>query len=193
VIIIDNTIVSDDLVEVRFACNLRRCLGACCVAGDAGAPLSEQEIALLEDYIEDIRPFLSGRGRETVGKQGVFDYDMLGNFVTPLINDGECCYTGFDNGIAYCAIERAYERGVIPFRKPVSCHLYPVRITRYDNFEAVNYHKWGICKPALKKGKKDGTPLYIFLKNALVRKYGENWYARLEKAAQDKFAGKKTS
>lgn len=179
-IAIDSTIISDDLFRIRFACHLQRCHGACCVAGDAGAPLEESEISLLEDHLEDIIPFMTDRGQETIRQGGVFDYDMQGNFVTPLVNDGECAYALFESGIAFCAIEKAGESGKIPFGKPLSCHLYPVRITKYENFEAVNYQKWGICKPALKQGNKTGMPLYRFLKKALIRKYGEAWYSRLE-------------
>ena len=179
-IAIDNTIISDDLFRVNFICHLHRCHGSCCIAGDAGAPLEEAEISLLEDHLDELKPFLTERGLETISRQGVFDYDMAGNFVTPLVNDGECAYAGFEQGIAYCTIERAREKGKIGFDKPLSCHLYPVRITKYENFEAVNYQKWGICKPALKLGNRNGMPLYRFLKKPLVRKYGENWYHQLE-------------
>jgi len=178
-IIIDKTSISDDLYLVRFCCHLERCLGACCVAGDAGAPMDEEEISILEDELEHIKPFMTDRGIKTIKYQGVFDYDIKGKFVTPLVNDGECAFTNFNNGIAYCSIEKAFFEGKTKFRKPVSCHLYPVRITKYENFDAVNYQKWNICKPALKLGNKEGIPLYKFLKDALVRKYGENWYNQL--------------
>jgi hypothetical protein len=180
-IIINNTSISDDLYLVRFCCNLERCLGACCVAGDAGAPLEEAEIPTLEDELEYIKPFMTERGINAVEQNGVFDYDIHGKFVTPLVNDGECAFTNFSDGIAYCSIEKAYYDGRTNFRKPVSCHLYPVRITRYEKFDAVNYQKWNICKPALKLGNKEGIPLYEFLKEALVRKYGLDWYKQLEK------------
>lgn len=179
-IIIDNTSISDDLYLVRFCCHLERCLGACCVAGDAGAPLEETEISILEDELGIIKPYMAERGIRTIEENGVFDYDIHGSFVTPLINDGECAFTNFSDGIAYCAIEKAYKEGKTKFRKPVSCHLYPVRITGYENFIAVNYHKWNICKPSLKKGNKEGIPLYKFLKTALVRKFGLKWYEKLE-------------
>jgi len=179
-IIIDNTSISDDLYFVRFCCHLQRCLGACCVAGDAGAPLEEAEISILEDELENIKPFMTERGVNTIKETGVFDYDIFGKFVTPLVNDWECAFTNFSDGIAFCAIEKAYSEGKTKFRKPVSCHLYPVRITTYENFIAVNYHKWNICKPALKKGNKEGIPLYKFLRTALVRKFGLKWYEKLE-------------
>jgi len=180
-IIIDKTSVSDDLHLVRFCCHLERCFGACCVAGDAGAPLDEEEISILEDDLEHIKPFMTERGIRTIDEIGVFDYDIHGKFVTPLVNDAECAFTNFADGISYCTIEKAFFEGKTIFRKPISCHLYPVRVTKYDTFDAVNYEKWSVCKVALKLGNKEGIPLYIFLKEALVRKYGEDWYNQLEK------------
>jgi hypothetical protein len=179
-IIIDNTSVSDDLYLVKFSCQLQRCLGACCVAGDAGAPMDEEEISILEDDLDVIKPYMTEQGINTVDERGVFDYDIHGKFVTSLVNDGECAFANFKDGIAYCSIEKAYSEGRTKFRKPVSCHLYPVRITVYQNFMAVNYEKWNICKPALKIGNRDGVPLYKFLKPALVRKFGLIWYDKLE-------------
>jgi hypothetical protein len=185
-ILIGDTSISDDLYLVRFCCNLEKCQGACCVAGDAGAPLDEHEISILEDELDHIKPYMTERGIETVAAQGVFDYDIFGKFVTPLVNDGECAFANFSEGIAYCAIERAWQEGKTGFQKPVSCHLYPVRITEYRDFQAVNYHKWNICKPALKKGNHEGIPLYKFLKSALIRKYGEDWYRSLEKEVENR-------
>ncbi|MBW6460886.1 MAG: DUF3109 family protein [Bacteroidales bacterium] len=179
-IIIGNTTVSNDLYLVSFCCHLEKCLGACCVAGDAGAPLEEEEISLLEDELDRITPYMTARGIQTVKDLGVFDYDVHGKFVTPLVNGGECAFAIFNEGKAYCAIEKAYFDHKTPFRKPVSCHLYPVRIKIHENFEAVNYEKWHVCKPALKKRNRDGVPLYQFLKEALVRKYGTEWYQSLE-------------
>ena len=180
-IIVDDIYVSDDLYLVQFQCHLDRCKGACCVDGDAGAPLDEEEITILEDELDIIKTYMTERGIKVVDEQGVFDYDQRGHFVTPLVNDGECAYANFQDGIAFCAIEKAYFDGKISFRKPMSCHLYPVRITNYETFEAVNFHKWTICKPALKLGKNKGIPLYSFLKEALIRKYGKEWYQKLEK------------
>ena len=177
---VKDTIVSEELKEVFFCCDLPKCLGGCCVAGDAGAPLEEQEISILEDDLDKIKPYMTERGRKSVEDSGVFDYDSEGNFVTPLVNGVECAFAAFDDKeIAYCTIEKAFEEGKSTLRKPVSCYLYPVRITDHGSFDAVNYHKWGICKPALKKGKRLGLPLYIFLEEALVRKYGREWYNEL--------------
>lgn len=170
-------IVSVETRDVLFCCDLEKCKGACCVEGDAGAPLEEEEISMLEDDIDNIKPYMTERGRKTIEETGVFDYDAAGKYVTPLVNGSECAFTGFTpEGIAYCTIEKAFEDGRSILKKPVSCHLYPVRISEYDSFEAVNYHKWSICKPALKKGRKLNLPLYVFLEDSLVRKYGREWY-----------------
>lgn len=176
---VNNILVSDDIKDVCFVCDLSKCKGTCCVEGDAGAPLEEEEISLLEDYLEEIYPYMLPGGIEVVKNTGVFDYDMFGHFVTPLVNDRECAFVYFEEGIARCAIEKAYQEGKIPFAKPVSCHLYPIRISGTKDFEAVNYHEWKICDPALENGYKNKVPLYIFLKDSLIRKYGKQWYHQL--------------
>ena len=181
-IIIRNTILSDDFLSARFVCDLPKCKGECCVGGDAGAPLEEEEISLLEDEIENILPFMTKAGRQVVAENGVFDYDEAGNFVTPLVDGKECAFAGFhENGVAYCTIEKAWNEGKTHFRKPISCHLYPVRLAKKGGFTYVNYHQWSVCNPARKLGERIGTPLYKFLKEALVRKFGQEWYAQLEK------------
>ncbi len=177
---IENTLISDDLRDIRFVCDLEKCHGACCVEGDAGAPLEEEEIAWIEDSIDEIKPFMVTEGIEAIDKNGVFDYDMFGHFVTPLVNDQECAFVYFENGTARCAIEKAFQEGKISFAKPISCHLYPIRVSGYKDFDALNYHEWHICHEALKNGKMNNVPLYKFLKDALIRKYGENWYRELE-------------
>jgi hypothetical protein len=185
-IAIDDTINSDDLGKVCFVCNLGICKGACCVEGDAGAPLDEQEISELEDNLGYIRPFMNQAGIEVIEQTGVFDYDSYGHYVTPLVNGIECAFVVFnEEGIAGCAIEQAWEAGKSKFRKPVSCHLYPVRISRYNDFDAVNYHQWHICRPALELGKKLNVPLYVFLKDSLIRKYGEKWYEKLRRSIEN--------
>jgi len=179
-IAIDNTLNSDDLGKVCFVCDLASCKGACCIEGDAGAPVDEHEISMLEDAIDAVRPFMRPQGIKVIDEMGVFEYDAQGNYVTPLVNGGECAFVVFgSDGLAACAIEKAWEAGKTTFRKPVSCHLYPVRISRYNDFEAVNYHQWHICRPALALGKKLNVPLYVFLKDSLIRKYGEKWYTQL--------------
>lgn len=180
-IVLDNSIVSDDLNAVCFACDLQHCKGACCIEGDAGAPLEEEEIALLEDQIDAIKPFMTLNGIREIEQNGVFDYDSDGEFVTPLIRGRECAYICFDEGIARCAIEEAFIAGKIAFHKPISCHLYPIRITKTSTGDLINYHQWPICDGALKKGKKEQIPLVSFVKEALIRKYGKPWFESLLK------------
>jgi hypothetical protein len=185
-LIVDNTIISDDLKTSHFVCDLTKCKGACCVEGDAGAPIDEEEISILEDEITKIKPFMRYEGIEVIEHQGVFDFDNEGHYATPLVNAKECAYVVFDEqGIAMCAIENAWKAGKTKFRKPISCHLYPIRLSRYKDFEAINYHQWHICKPAMDNGKKLRVPLYIFLKVALIRKYGEEYYKQLLKLIEE--------
>lgn len=160
---------------------MEKCKGACCVEGDAGAPLEEEEISLLEDYIDEIKPFMVEEGIREVELLGVFDYDAEGKFVTPLVNGKECVFVYFDNNIARCAIEKAYQEKKITFAKPVSCHLYPIRIRSTSINDMLNYHKWPICQKALVKGYNEKTPLYRFLEVALIRKYGRTWYNKFVK------------
>lgn len=191
-IAIDNTLNSDDLHKICFVCDLTKCKGACCVEGDAGAPLEEHEISELEDALDYIIPFMRPDGVKAVEQTGVFDFDSFGHYVTPLINDAECAFVIFsEDGTAACAIEKAWEAGKSTFRKPVSCHLYPIRISKYKDFDAVNYHEWHICRPALEHGKKLNVPVYVFLKDSLIRKYGEKWYENLRVGILAKSGGKK--
>jgi hypothetical protein len=173
--------ISEDLITVHFTCDLEKCKGACCVEGDAGAPLEEEEISLFEDYLDEIKRFMLPEGIREIEKTGVFDYDAEGRFVTPLVKGKECAFVYFDDDIARCAIEKAFQEKMIPFPKPVSCHLYPVRIKELHEGEALNYHEWRICKKALENGIKLKMPLYVFLKEALIRRYGRDWYSSLAK------------
>ncbi len=183
---IENTLISDDLCDVCFACDLDACHGHCCVEGDAGAPLEEEEIPILEDCLEHVKPYMLPEGIAVVEQNGVFDYDAAGNFVTPLINGVACAFICYEGEMAFCAIEKAFRDKKITYQKPISCHLYPVRISDYRTFEAVNYHKWHLCKPALAKGKVHNVPLYVFLKEPLIRKYGEDWYRQLVESIEEK-------
>lgn len=176
---IGNTIISEEVIKKQFSCDLTACYGECCVAGDAGAPLDVDEISQLEDFIDKILPYMSEEGRKVVEKNGVYDYDVDGELVTPLVNNKECAFVYFENKIALCAIEKAYRDKVIPNVKPISCSLYPIRITEYKDFEAINYHHWGICDLARIKGKDEKIAIYEFLKEPLIRKYGEAWYKTL--------------
>jgi hypothetical protein len=179
---IDGKIISREVFSQKFVCDLSACKGACCVEGDSGAPLDKDEAELLKENIEKIKPFISHHGIEAIKKQGTSVIDSYdGELVTPLIEGKECAYTVFDkDGTAKCGIENAYKAGEISFNKPISCHLYPIRLNKYQNFMAVNYHKWPICKPALNCGAKLNVKVYKFLKEPLVRKFGQEFYNKLE-------------
>ncbi len=182
---IDRAIVSPDIFEKQFVCDLPKCKGMCCVYGDSGAPLEDEEIAVLERIYPKVKPYMTPAGIEVVEQQGVYVTDFDVDKVTPLIGDSEdCAFTYREKGVVYCAIEKAYQNGETDFRKPLSCHLYPIRITKYPDFDAVNHHSWDICCDALKLGKKTRTPLYVFLKEPLTRKYGAEWYEQLCLAAE---------
>ena len=177
---IDDSIISFEVLQKKFTCDLKKCKGACCVHGDSGAPLEDKETEILKDIYPLIKPFMRKEGIEAVEKQGTHVIDSDGDKVTPLVNNKECSYVIFENGIAFCAIERAFHAKKIDFQKPISCHLYPIRITKYKDFEAVNFHHWDICKPAMAAGEKSDTPLYIFLQEPLTRKYGAEWFEKLK-------------
>ncbi len=176
---IGEAIVSFDIFEKQFICNLNKCKGMCCVYGEAGAPLNDDEVVILQRIYSKVKPYMTQAGIEVIEKDGVYVTDFIGEKVTPLVGTDDCAYAYSDNGIVYCAIEKACRNGEIDFLKPLSCHLYPIRITKYHDFEAVNYHHWSICCDALRLGKKKKTPLYVFLKEPLIRKYGTEWYEQL--------------
>ena len=181
-IVIDNTIVSDDIADKLFVCHIEKCKGACCEEGELGAPLDEDELTILEEVYEQVKPYLGKEAIRSIRKQGKYVKDFEGDYSTPTIKGRACVYAIYDEkGTLKCAIEQAYLDGKINFRKPISCHLYPIRITKYDAFEALNYHQWDICGDACSLGKQLGVPLYKFLKDPLIRKYGETWYAQLVK------------
>lgn len=181
---IGNTLVSLDVIEKKFVCDLMKCHGMCCVHGDSGAPLEPEETAILDQILPDIRPFLRPEGLKAIEEQGPSYIDSDGDRVTPLINNRECAYTVIENGIYKCGIEKAFFSKKISFRKPLSCHLYPVRIKKYSDYDGVNYEYWSHCHPATVKGEATGTNVYVFLKEALIRKYGEQWYRELDRTAK---------
>ncbi|WP_025741224.1 DUF3109 family protein [Aquimarina pacifica] len=179
------TIVSEDIIEKDFLCNLSACKGACCIDGEAGAPLEESESHILKEIYPIVKSYLRKEGIDAIENQGVFVKTSDGELETPLINGADCAYVIFDDkNTAMCAIEEAYNQGEIDWKKPVSCHLYPVRVQEYTEFAAVNYHQWEICDDACALGKELQVPVYKFVKEALVRKFGEDWYSELEKIAQ---------
>lgn len=178
---IGETLISDDLLEQFFVCDLEKCKGACCVEGDLGAPLEEDELDLLKNNFNNIVPFLTEEGKEAIEQQGLYVFDFEGDYSTPTIGGRECAYAvRGENDILRCGIELAHTRGASSFRKPVSCHLYPVRISEHKTNIAVNYDKWTICDPACTLGTSLHVPLYVFLKEALIRKFGEEWYHQLD-------------
>ena len=180
---INNQLISSDIIEKKFICDFERCKGTCCIHGDSGAPLENNEIKIIEKIYPKIKPYLRKEGIKAVEQQGKYSVDMDSGQVTPLINGRECAYTFFEDGITKCAIERAYFDKKIKFRKPISCHLYPIRIQIHKDFEALNYDIWGICKAARDLGAKLNVPVYKFLKEPLIRKYGESWYKQLINAS----------
>lgn len=178
---IGKTIVSEEIIEKDFMCNLSACKGACCIDGDAGAPLDKEEAEILKDIYPKVKPFLRKEGIKAIEEQGVYTTSEFGDLETPLINGADCAYVIFDKkNVALCAIEEAYNQGEISWKKPVSCHLYPIRIKEYSEFSAVNYDKWDICDAACTLGKELQIPVYKFVKEALIRKFGADWYAELE-------------
>jgi hypothetical protein len=186
-IVIDNTAISDDIAEKFFVCNLHACKGACCVEGDAGAPLNYDELPILEEIYKDVKPYLSAEAIKTIEEKGLFEIDEEGDFCTTTIENRECVFAIYDNrGILKCGIEQAYLDKKIGFKKPISCHLYPIRITKSSEFELLNYSRWHICVPACLHGNELKVPLYKFLKEPLVRKYGEAWYKELETKIEGK-------
>ena len=179
------TIVSEDIIKKDFVCNLSVCKGACCVDGDAGAPLDKVEAKILEDIYPNVKPFLRKEGVDAIERQGKYVTAEDGELETPLIDGADCAYVIFDEkGVALCAIEKAYNQGKIKWKKPISCHLYPVRVKDYSEFSAVNYQEWQICDDACTLGKELRVPVYKFVKEALIRKFGQDWYDELEKIAQ---------
>jgi len=181
VIVLDDKVISGAVTQEFFACDIAKCKGACCVEGEVGAPLEEEELAILEDIYEQVAPYLSKAGRRTIQESGKYVYEEEDGYATPLINGLECAYTVFDDqGIAHCGIEKAYQDRKIDFRKPISCHLYPIRITETQHIEALNYDRWDICTPACPAGKSRNVKVYEFAREAIIRKYGEEFYQALD-------------
>lgn len=184
---VQNSLISEDIIEKKFVCDLQACKGACCVEGDSGAPMEDDEIKKVEEVYEYAKPYMTREGIKTIEKEGFCVVDEDGDNTIPLVPGKKkyCSFTHFTkDGHAQCSIEKAYLDGKINFKKPVSCHLYPIRITKYKDYDALNYHQWNVCKPACKCGEKLKVPIYKFLREPLVRKYGEGWYDELEKMAK---------
>ncbi len=177
---IGDTLVSLDLAERFFCCDLDACHGECCIEGDAGAPITENEKKVLERLLPEINDELLPQAQEVIRRQGVSYVDEEGDMVTSIIDGRNCVFTCFaPGGMCQCAIEKAYRNGRVAMRKPISCYLYPLRITEYHSFTAVNYHRWKICRPAEALGRKLGLRLYQFLKEPLIQRFGKEWYDEL--------------
>ncbi|HOX81846.1 MAG TPA: DUF3109 family protein [Chryseolinea sp.] len=177
---VGEVLVSDDIRDKEFVCNLEKCKGACCVEGDYGAPLLQEELAILEEIYPKVKKYLSPEGIREIEKQGTSTVDDDGELCTPIISGRECVYAIYDDKkILKCGIEQAHKAGDIEWKKPISCHLYPIRVTKKKDFEALNYNKWHICTPACALGKELQVPVYKFLRDPLIRKYGEPWYNEL--------------
>jgi hypothetical protein len=183
---IQDTLVSLDLLERFFCCDLDTCLGQCCIEGDAGAPITEDERRKIEEILPQIFDDLLPAAQQVIKEQGVAYVDEEGDLVTSLVDGANCVFTCFESGgMCHCAIEKAWREGRVDFPKPISCHLYPVRIKEYPTFTAVNYHRWKICKCAELLGRKKGIRAYEFLKGPLTRRFGADWYAELEGTAKE--------
>ncbi|MFI3319808.1 MAG: DUF3109 family protein [Rikenellaceae bacterium] len=182
---IDDKIVSMDLLQECFACDISKCKGICCVEGNAGAPLEFEEIDILEEQYSAYRPYMTAEGIEAVERQGFMVVDSDGDYTTPLVNDAECAYAYVENGLTLCAIEKAWRAGECSFPKPISCHLYPIRLLNLSNGSvALNYHRWGVCGSACENGKKLGIPVYKSLQTAITRRFGAKFYEALDAAAE---------
>lgn len=187
---VDNVLLSEELFTAHFICDLAACKGACCIEGDAGAPVEMEEIDKMEDNLDAILPFLTEVGRKSIAELGVFTVDTDGDYVTTLNNGKECSFTTYDkNGTAKCGIEDSFRAGKSNFKKPISCHLFPIRVQKLHDMEALNYEKIDICKPACECGSKLQVKVYQFLKEPLIHKYGQEWYGKLLEV--DKLLGKK--
>ena len=183
---IEDTVVSLEVLDEMFCCNLEACKGICCVEGESGAPLEEEEIALLEEVLPTIWDDLSPAAQQIIKKQGVAYIDDDGDYVTSIVNGKDCVFTCYtSDNTCICAIEKAFRAGKSAFYKPVSCHLYPIRVDRYKDFKAVNYHRWGVCRPAVLLGRSNRVKVYEFLKEPLIRKFGQEWYQQLALAAKE--------
>lgn len=178
-IFIKNIIVSKEILDKKFVCDLNACKGACCVEGESGAPLEKEEISKIENVFEKIKKKLSPKSLNQIKKQGLFVKQKNGDLETPLNNGKECVYAIKRNGHTKCVFEESFNEGKIAFKKPMSCHLYPIRIEKQGVFDKLNYEHWSICKKACDLGNHLKVPVYIFLKEALIRKYGNSWYKEL--------------
>jgi hypothetical protein len=183
---IGDVLISDEVLTERFVCDLENCMGACCIEGDAGAPVDLDEIMQIEEVLPIIWDQLSIPARKVINKQGVAYTDPEGQLVTSIVNNKDCVFTCYDEkGCCFCALEKAYREGKTRFYKPLSCHLYPIRHKKVGDLDALNYHQWEVCKAAVLLGQKKDVRVYEFLKEPLIRKFGEAWYQELTEAVEE--------
>ncbi len=183
---IDDTIISLDLLDEHFVCDLKACKGICCVEGDAGAPIEMDEVAAIQEILPVIWDDIPETSKAVIRKQGIYYIDEDGDMVTSIVNNRECVLAYQDKyGTWLCSVEKAYREGKIDCNKPISCHLYPARVKQFEDFQAVNYHRWHICSCAVALGNKEQVPVYQFLKEPLIRKFGQAWYDQLTIAAEE--------
>ena len=177
---VEDKIISFDVFEKQFVCDLSACKGACCGDGDSGAPLNDDGLSVLSNIYDKVKPYMREEGIKAIEQQGIYVVDSDGDNTTALVDNKECAFVSFDkDGTAKCSIEQAYNDGQVDFKKPISCHLFPIRIKEYRDFDAVNYEAIEICKPACSCGEQLQVPVYRFLKEPLVRKYGQDWYEQV--------------
>lgn len=182
---IQDALVTLDIVEKHFMCDLPKCLGECCIEGDAGAPITEAEFEKLKEVLPIVAPDLAPAALRRIEEEGVGYVDEEGDLVTQIVDGKNCVFTTYaPGGMCLCAIEKAYREGRTDFRKPMSCYLYPLRLTEYPTFTAVNYHKWKICACARKLGAEKGVRLYQFMREPLIARFGREWYDELVQACE---------
>ena len=189
-IVHENTLVSLDILENEFVCNLSKCKGICCVEGEFGAPLEEEELTIIQNELPAILPYLNPGARKKIEIHGFYETDSDGDLVTQCMSGRDCVFAISEKGVYKCGIEKAYEEGKTTFKKPVSCHLYPARLDKVGEYIAINYNVWEICSPACKFGAKLKVPVYKFLKDSLVRRFGAEWYEGLEHVAEEYLSSK---
>ncbi len=177
---INNILISDEILDERFTCDMTQCKGACCIQGEEGAPVNEEESKILKKILPKVRPYLSEEGNQALKKKGAIVINKDNELKTPLIyNEGPCAYVIFEKNIAKCGIEKAYEDGVINFKKPISCHLYPIRESSFNEHTTINYDRWEICNKACILGLKLKMPVFRYVKDALIRRFGSSFYNEL--------------
>lgn len=179
-IVIEDKIISEELKNIHFICDLNSCKGACCIEGEGGAPLEKKEVKIIKKNYNKIKPYISQEGINVIEKKGLHYYSKeTKTYNTQLIKGKACVFVNYENGFSYCGIEKAHKDKKIDFYKPISCHLYPIRITKYTTYEAVNYEEWDICKAACSLGEKEKVSVYQFLKEPIIRKYGQKFHDAL--------------